>query len=508
MSLWNRRTLAFPLAAAAAALTMTAPGAEAAGTATGTATGTAAPPVPVTWSACEGKGLDPRQECATVSVPLDYRAPDGPRLDLAVSRIRSEHPDRRRGALLLIPGGPGGSSWKDPSAKLAKLPRSVRDTYDIVGFDPRGVGRSAPISCGLSHEDVALTAIRAWPGPGGDISRNAASARRTADACLRDGGPVLRGVSTVNEARDIDSVRRALGEEKLSAWGVSYGTYVGSVYATMFPDRTDRVVLDSNDDPNPALVERGWLANAAVGAEDRFPDFAKWATARERGADRLARTPAEIRPLFLRLAARLDRHPLPWPGANPAELNGNVLRQTLYDALYDDGRFAALAQLIRAAADPGHRALPAPAGPSDATMQNSAAMAVATLCNDVSWPKSVPAYAEAVAANRTRYPLTAGQPAGITPCAFWPTAPVDKPIHVTPRGPSNILLIQNLRDPATPYSGALKLRHAFGDRARMVAVDAGGHGSYLAHGNACGDALVTAYLATGQRPERDVTCPS
>ncbi|MFE7120165.1 alpha/beta hydrolase [Streptomyces sp. NPDC057654] len=499
MTFWNRRTLAFPLAAAAAALTMTAPGAEAAGHAV---------PAPVSWSKCEGKGLDPRQECATVSVPLDYRAPDGPRLDLAVSRIRGQNPERRRGALLLIPGGPGGSSWKDPSAKLAKLPRSVRDTYDIVGFDPRGVGRSAPISCGLSHEDVALTALRAWPGPGGDISRNAASARRTADACLRDGGPVLRSVSTVNEARDIDSVRRALGEEKLSAWGVSYGTYVGSVYATMFPDRTDRVVLDSNDDPNPQLVERGWLANGAVGAEDRFPDFARWAAAPERGADRIARTPAEVRPLFLRLAARLDRYPLPWPGANPAELNGNVLRQAMYDALYDDGRFAALAELIRAASDPAHRALPAPNTPPDAAMQNTAAMTVATLCNDVSWPKSVPAYTKAVAANRARYPLTAGQPAGITPCAFWPTAPADKPVRIAPRGPSNILLIQNLRDPATPYSGALNLRRAFGDRARMVAVDAGGHGSYLAHGNACGDAKVTVFLATGQRPGRDVTCRS
>ncbi len=319
---------------------------------------------------------------------------------------------------------------------------------------------------------------------------------------------MLRSVSTVNEARDIDSVRRALGEKKLSAWGTSYGTYVGSVYATMFPDRTDRVVLDSNDDPNPELVERGWLANVAVGTEDRFPDFARWAAAPERGVDRLARTPAEIRPLFLRLAARLDRAPLPWPGANPAELNGNVLRQSLQDALHDDHRFPALAELIRAASDPAHRTLPAPNTPPAAAMQNTAAMSVATLCNDVAWPKSIPAYAEAVAANRARYPLTAGQPAGITPCAFWPTTPVDKPVHVTPRGPSNILLVQNLRDPASPYNGALNLRRAFGDRARMVAVDAGGHGAYLANGNACGDALVTDYLATGHRPTRDVTCRS
>ncbi|MEO3868797.1 alpha/beta fold hydrolase [Nonomuraea sp. B12E4] len=106
------------------------------------------------------------------------------------------------------------------------------------------------MSCGLDPADLGSSLMKGWPGKGGDITANVAWARRVAQACARDGGDVLRGMSTRTEARDIDSLRAALGEPKLSYWGVSYGTYVGAVYATMFPRRTDRVVLDSNDDPD------------------------------------------------------------------------------------------------------------------------------------------------------------------------------------------------------------------------------------------------------------------
>jgi pimeloyl-ACP methyl ester carboxylesterase len=270
----------------------------------------------VTWGACEGTELDPRQECATLSVPLDYDHPGGEQISLAVSRIRSEAPDKRRGALLLIPGGPGGSSLAGPSTTGKRLPQSVRDAYDIVGFDPRGVGRSTPVSCGLAHEDLSLVKLRPWPAADGDIAENVATARRLADTCARNGGPVLGSISTANEARDMDRIRQALGEERISGWGISYGTYAGAVYAQMFPGRTDRWVLDSNDDPDPTRVARGWLANYAVGMEDTFPDFAAWA-AEPGNPYRLADTPDEVRPLFLSLAARLDREPIDWPGANP-----------------------------------------------------------------------------------------------------------------------------------------------------------------------------------------------
>jgi pimeloyl-ACP methyl ester carboxylesterase len=444
------------------------------------------------WIPCQGTNLDPRQECTTLRVPLDYRDPGGRRIDLAVSRVPAADPAKRRGVLVLIPGGPGNSGLDLPSTDGASLPRAVRDSYDLIGFDPRGVAKSSPVSCGLSPEDNGK--LVPWPGPGGDISGNVARAHRVADACLRNGGDELRTISTRTEARDLDSIRKTLGENKISYWGTSYGTYVGAAYATLFPERTDRVLLDSNDDPDPDRVARGWLANYAIGIEDRFGDFAAWAAA-PGNPSRLANTPDEVRPLFLRLAAKLDQDDPP---------QGSVLRQTLLNGLYNDKNFPVIAAMMAAARDGAP--LPVPPSPPADVLQNIGAVAVATICDDVRWPDSVPAYAADVARNRVRYPLTDGMPVNIGPCSYWP-APAEPPVRVTSRGPSNVLLVQNLRDPATPFSGALEMRRAFGDRARMVAVDSGGHGSYRDTGNACGDDLVTRFLVTGERPAHDVLCP-
>ncbi|SOB85913.1 Pimeloyl-ACP methyl ester carboxylesterase [Streptomyces sp. 1331.2] len=459
------------------------------------------------WSACEGKA-DPRQQCATVTVPLDYRDPHGEQITLAISRIPAAKPSLRHGVLLTIPGGPGGSGLDIPGNAAKRLPQSVLDRFDLVGFDPRGVGRSTPVSCELDRSDLAMVKLRPWPAADGSIDGNLAYEHRIAETCARNGGPVLRSISTANEARDIDSLRRALGERRLSAWGTSYGTYAGAVYATMFPERTDRIVLDSNDNPDPTRVERNWLAAFGQGVEDRFPDFATWASA-PGNPDRVADTPEEVRPLFLDLATRLDRTPLPWPGADPAELNGNVLRETMLQSLYADAKFPDLARLMLAGL--GRRPLPAPAAlPEQAVpaVQNTVAVSVGTLCNDVTWPADPAGYAKDVAADRAAHPLTAGMPVNVMPCAFWPFAPAEPAVPVTDRGPANVLLAQNLRDVATPYRGALKLRAAFGDRARMVTVDSGGHDVYRANGNACGDAVVTDYLVTGRRPAQDVFCPA
>ncbi|CAM5604322.1 alpha/beta hydrolase [Streptomyces aurantiogriseus] len=488
------------LAASAAVLSLAVP------LTTATASTTDAPkPPPLDWTTCQGEGLDPRQECATVEVPMDYAAPHGKKITLAVSRIPAENPEARRGALLMIPGGPGGGSLNDPSGKEQKLPQEVRDAYDLIGFDPRGYGRSTPVTCGLEHGDLALTKLRPWPAPDGSVTENMATAQRMADACARNGGELMRHISTANEARDLDRIRAALGERKISAWGVSYGTYVGAVYNQLFPHRTDRIVLDSNDDPDHTRVARGWLAAYETGAEDNFPEFAKWASA-PGNPDRLAEKAAEVRPLFLRLAARLDREPIPWPGANPEELNGNVLRQTMLDSLYDPDRYPALARLILSARK--GTVPPAPQGPPEAVLQNVVAVGAATMCNDVTWPESPAVYQKGVAESRAKYPLTAGMPRNAMVCAAWPYQPQEPAIRITDRGPSTVLLVQNERDVATPLSGALKLRAALGRRAVMVTVDSTGHDAYLANGNACGDRTVSHFLTTGERPARDLYCDS
>ncbi|MEU8582485.1 alpha/beta hydrolase [Streptomyces abikoensis] len=489
----SRKALALAACAGAVATLATSP-AQAAPAA-------AAKPPALAWAPCADA---PARECAELSVPLDYREPKGRSIGLAVSRLRSDRPEARRGTLLLIPGGPGGSGREWLARVGERLREETRGTYDIVSFDPRGVGGSARADCGLDRDDLEITKIRPWPAADGDIGANVARARRVAESCAREGGALIRSFSTVNEALDIDRLRQALGERKLSAWGVSYGTYVGAVYAQKYPDRVDRLVLDSNVDPDPSRVGRGWTADIAAATEDRFPDFARWAADPARDArHRVAERPEDVRSLVLALAERLDRVPERGPDGTE-RLTGNRLRARLQMALYDDRAFPGLAELIVSARAAGDAAPPA-VEPAYASPEEAATL-LGVLCNDVRWPRSPASYERAVAADRLRYPLTAGMPANVMPCAFWKNDPAEKPVRITDEGPSNILMVQNLRDPATPHRGALRMRESLGDRARMVSVDSGGHGAYLRRGNACGDRAVTAFLTTGERPERDMLC--
>ncbi len=455
------------------------------------------------WQTCRGSGLDPRQECANIQVPLDYSHPEGEQITLALSRIRSAHPESRHGVMLLVPGGPGGPGLNQPSAASATLPAAVRDAYDLVSFDPRGLGASTTADCRLNPDDLILERFRGWPGGDGDISANIAVAQRIAKGCAENGGALVRSMSTRTEARDMDRIRAALGQDRISMWGESYGTYATSVYATLFAARTDRILLDSNDDPAPGRVEQVWNANYAVGVTDRFPDFARWASD-PANPDRLAETTEAVRTEFLTLAARLDGAPLPWPGSQLGRLTGNGLRQMLLDGLYRDDRFPDLARMIRAAATASTTLPAAEPGPPESAVQQRTAVAVGTICNDAAWPTTISDYVSAVARSRAEHPLTAGLPQNLSPCTFWPYPAVEQTV-VTPDGPSNVLMIQNLRDPATPYSGALELRHAYGDRARMISVDAGGHGAYPSP-SACANDAVERFLRDGTRPDQDILC--
>ncbi|MEU2668893.1 alpha/beta hydrolase [Streptomyces sp. NPDC007164] len=476
------------------------------GAASPRAVASAGPAPALDWRPCATDGGPAGQECGELSVPVDYRDPGGPQLSLAVTRVRSDRPGARRGTLVVIAGGPGTSGVQRVKEKGERLRQETEGRYDIVSLDPRGVGGSTKAGCGLDPEDRELVNMRSWPAADGSITENVARSRRIAEACARNGGAVLRSLTTANEVRDIDRFRQALGEEKLSAWGISYGTYVGAVYAQKYPQHTDRWVLDSSGDPDPSRVAQGWMANMAVGAEDRFPDFARWAAdpAREEAGLRLAKRAEDVRPLVLELAARLDREPRESTTAG-VPLTGNRLRQALQMGMYDDDAFAGFAELVQAARSTSVKPV-LPAALAGPLPDADAAVSMAVVCNDVRWQGTVPSYRRAVAADRAKHPLTAGIPVNVTPCAFWKDAPAQAPTRITDTGPSNVLMIQGLRDPSTPYSGALKMRAAFGDRARMVAVDHGGHGMYLGNGNACGDRAVTEFLTTGTRPERDTYC--
>ncbi|MFH9394020.1 alpha/beta hydrolase [Streptomyces sp. NPDC017556] len=508
MTTWTRKALLLTVSAAAAAGTLTAVGAPVAHSRP-VGPGPAVPPL--SWRACDpvpGTTLPDGQQCATLRVPLDYRVPGGRTVDVAVARLRTDRPEARRGTLLVLAGGPGGSGVQRLAQKGEALRTATEGAYDLVGLDPRGVGGSTRAGCGIPEADRHLVTLRAYPAPDGSITENVERARRTAAACARDGGPVVRSFSTPNQVRDMDRLRAALGERKLSVWAHSYGSYAGAGYAQEYPHRVDRLVLDSTGDPDPTRVAYGWMANLGPGVALRFPDFAAWAAdpAREAEGLRLARRAEDVEPLFLDLAGKLDRDPQEseTPGV---PLTGNRLRQALQNALMSDRTFASLARLIRSARDPEARPV-LPPELAGALPDEDAALTMAVVCNDVRWPGPDSGYARRVAADRARYPLMAGMPANISPCAFWKHDEEPRPPRITDEGPSNVLMIQSLRDPATPLAGALKMRAALGDRVRMVTVGQGGHGMYLGNGNACGDRVVSDFLVTGKRPARDAHCPN
>jgi pimeloyl-ACP methyl ester carboxylesterase len=446
-----------------------------------------AAPAGLQWQPCADLPL----ECATVSVPLDYRNPAGTKIDIAVSRQKSGDPARRRGVLLLNPGGPGGAGRSLPVPIGQLAPRSVTDAYDLIGFDPRGTGQSTPNTCALTPEQQDPTKVLPYPAPNGDITESVAYAKQMAKQCFDNSGARLPYVTTANTARDMDMIRAALGEQKISYFGVSYGSYLGAVYTTLFPQRSDRIVLDSVVDPRDVWrsVWQAW----GPATEERFEDFAKWAAARDATYE-LGASPKAVRTTYLNLAKKLDTAPIDvW--------TGNILRAQTRGALYGDANFAPLAKimqgLLRGSADP------VAVAPID---QSFPATLWGIVCGDAKWPGSIAQHQRQVLSDIKKYPVTNGLPSNIWPCAFWPTAPIEPPVEITDRGPSNVLLTQNLRDPATPLVGAVAMRAALGNRAKLVTADQGGHGTYLLTENACVSNIATTFLVKGTLPVKDVAC--
>ncbi|MFF0627861.1 alpha/beta fold hydrolase [Streptomyces sp. NPDC004296] len=211
------------------------------------------------WKRCDTKGPDTLQ-CATPTVPLDYSDPDGKTIGLAISRLKASSTKERRGVLLLNPGGPGAPGLDLPAGRLLKFPAQVKRRYDLVGFDPRGAGQSAPVSCGLTVDEQSD-----HPYKPETFTKDVDRARRVAAKCRAEAGDKLPHLSTRNSARDMDVIRAALGEKRTSYLGISYGAYLGAVYAQMFPQRADRIVLDSASDPT--RIYQGMFQDMAKAAE-------------------------------------------------------------------------------------------------------------------------------------------------------------------------------------------------------------------------------------------------
>ncbi|MEU4735567.1 MULTISPECIES: alpha/beta hydrolase [Streptomyces] len=443
--------------------------------------------------------------CAHVPVPLDYARPEGEQIDLTISRLAATDPDKRRGILMLNPGGPGGSGLALSALLVAQgLPSSVTDRYDLIGMDTRGIGHSTPVSCGFTTDSPYYANIPPYAVDDAAVTAQAKVAEQAAKQCAdNDDDGRLRHITTANTARDLDRIRAALGEEKTSYLGYSYGTALGSAYASMFPERSDRIVLDSNI--GDTHLDRDGMRRYALGMEQTLPDFAKWA-ARRHDSYGLGRTPGQVRASYLAIAGRLDKAPV-------AGIDGNIFRLLTFGHLFKQTLYPKLAQtwqtLLEGDATAARGLTVAPAETADGGLlptDNALTVFLAVTCNDVEWPEDVNTYRQGVAEDRERYPLYGAATANITPCAFWPYAPAEPPVAVDAEGPRNVLLLQNRRDAPTPRLGGKMLREKFGDRARLISVDDSGHGVYVLGKNSCALNTTTRYLVEGEMPGKDMSC--
>ncbi|MFD7466972.1 alpha/beta hydrolase [Streptomyces tendae] len=293
----------------------------------------------VKWSACEGTDMPKDLQCGKVTVPLDYARPGGRTLDVALARYRATGDSR--GSVLLNFGGPGGSGVNE-LAVGGKEFMHLTNGYDVVTFDPRGVGRSSPVSCG----PATLKIMEATDGDGGltDPEDVLKRLRDAAAECAKYSGPVLPHIGTVDAARDMEVMRRALGDDRLNYLGFSYGTRLGAVYAARFPDKVGRMVLDGVDTLTEPLTEQG-LAGAR-GQQTALENFLDWCV--EDIACPLGRDARAARDQVERLVASLDSDPVPSAFGEPftgQDLVG-VIGQALYSRELWPSLERALAQLL------------------------------------------------------------------------------------------------------------------------------------------------------------------
>ena len=444
------------------------------------------------------------QECAELEVPLDYEEPDGESITLALLRVPATKPDKRVGALVVNPGGPGISGVEYAAAAEAYFGAEVLAAFDVVGFDPRGVAGSTPLDC---VDDAFLDRlVGADPDP--DTPAEVATGDRLLEqlgrGCLAESGDLARHMSTEDAARDIDVLRAALRQDTLAYFGASYGTFLGATYADLFPQRVGRMVLDGAVDPSIGLVEMTLVQ--AEGFEVALRAYVEDCDARDGcplGGDVEAGL-ATVQGLL----DRADREPL--PGDGERELTEGHAILGIWTPLYNRGSWPALdAALAAALGGDGEILLRFADAYVSRTEQGysdnrtEAIYAVNCLDRDDALSSDeveryVPRFEEVSPTFGRVFAY------GLTACGSWPIDGRKAPGRLEAAGAAPILVVGTTRDPATPYEWAEALAEQL-ESGVLVTRDGDGHTGYKA-GNACVDRAVERYLVSGTVPESDVSC--
>ncbi|NKZ05921.1 alpha/beta fold hydrolase [Actinomadura latina] len=505
--------------AAVAGLGLTGLGAtsaQAAGPSAGTAGGF--DPAALQWHACPADfvqtvhdfydGLYPVSkivECAELKVPLDYAKPNGTKITLQLTKTPHTGQGPAKGDIIVNPGGPGGGGALFGPRVFAQNSAPMRDAYNVIGFDPRGVGMSVPaIKC----DPTWANAPRPDYGTGdrASVSTWLRKSKGYADDCAEgDKIGLLNHVKTIDSVNDIESMRKALGNDKIDYYGASYGTYLGSAYATMYPKNVDRMVLDGNVGPSDVWYDANLKQDVAFDKNIEY--YFGW-IAKYDSVYHLGKTQSQVRGFFYDLRGKLKKKPVYYTdpdsgqtlAVGPDELTDVMLNagyrrsQAIWHgyaaglAAYKTGDTATFAGTFGGQTT----------GESD---DNGTAMYLATECTDVQWPLSWRKWQRDNERIDRKHPFMTWSNAWFNaPCLFW-GAKAGKPINIghTRNLPRNILMFQSTADAATPYEGALDMHRRL-KGSRLVVQDGDRTHCIVHRGSAEVDAYFDAYFLRGERP--------
>ncbi|GAA2447928.1 alpha/beta hydrolase [Actinomadura vinacea] len=465
----------------------------------------------IAWKPCPKKdpvekGMLKGLECGTLRVPLDYSRPRGEQITLALTRAR--HTARRfQGVVFLNRGGPGAHGRDLPRLFKYALPKDIAAGYDWIGYDPRGVGASRPaLVCDPKYQNPGRPKADVVPGNAAQERAWIRRARAYAADCKAKYGRILPHMGTRAWVRDMDAIRAALRQKQINYFGYSYGTYLGAAYATAYPGRVRRMVLDSVVRPSGVWYQSNLDQNVAF--EERIQAYFGW-IARNHATYRLGTTRTAVAAAYYRARASLKAKPI----------NGRIGPSELDDVFladgYGDHSWPAHARALSAyVVKKDSRSLAKAWTPPNWLELNNYTVYNAVQCRDARWPAD---WSDWHRDHWLLYRLgyrfeTWGNAWYNAPCAFWGAAGGPRPeVHGRRAGMPPILLVHGTEDAATPYPGALETHHLFPSSRLIVQAGGGNHGVALG-GDACIDRAVLAYLRDGRLPADrfgpDLSCPA
>ncbi|WP_319446351.1 MULTISPECIES: alpha/beta hydrolase [unclassified Mycobacterium] len=468
------------------------------------------PGTPVQWSKCKPASPDSQvpagAECGLLSVPVDYSKPDGDVAQIAMVRFKAT--GDKIGSLIVNPGGPGESGIDAAVDLVGSIPASVRERFDLVGFDPRGVARSKPaVRCNSDQEnDRERTEPDVDYSPAGVAHIESESKDLVARCVDKMGKEFLANIGTASVAKDLDAMRAALGDEKLTYLGYSYGTRIGSAYAEAFPQHVRAMILDGAVDPNADPIESNIRQAAAF--QQAFNDFA---TACAKSPDcPLGTDPAKAVDVYKSMVDPLVEHPaktqdprqLSYPDAVIATIQA-LYSPSLWSHLTDglaelrDGKgdtMLTLSDLYMGRDEHGH-------------YSNSTDAQMAVNCVDE--PPVTDRSKVIDADRRTRQVapfMSYGEFTGDAPlnsCAFWPVPPTSTPHQISVSGLPQVLVVSTTNDPATPYQAGVDLAKELG--GSLLTFEGTQH-TVVFQGNACVDDIAAKYLVDLVVPPPGARC--